>query len=250
LRELLPLMGQKLENGIPALEVVVETIAAMEDSGHFNAGKGAVANTEGEIELDAALMDGSTARAGAAAAIRGFRNPIRCARAVMETRHILLAGAGAERYLRQQKLEEVDGHYFLHHHRQAHDTIGAVALDKAGRLAVATSTGGLSDKLPGRIGDSPLIGAGTYADGNVAVSCTGTGEYFIRISAAARLALRMEYGNEPLDKAAQAVIEHITTLGGRGGLIALDREGNMAFPFNSRGMVRGWVTPGSWEVFI
>lgn len=256
LRTLLAQQSAALEKGASALDVVSATVAAMEDSGWFNAGKGAVATADGHVELDAAIMDGVSLKAGAVASIRQFKNPILGARCVLEhTRHVLLTGAGAEKFLRDQKLEEVAWNYYLHatpnHHVSGGggDTIGAVARDQRGRLAVATSTGGLAGKMSGRVGDSPVIGAGTWADGRVAVSCTGTGEYFIRSAAASRLAMMMEYKNMPLKDAADVIIhQHIGHLGGSGGLIAVDAAGNIAMPFNSKGMVRGRATPGGIDI--
>lgn len=252
LHELLRAQAAALEHGTSALDVVIATVAAMEDSGLFNAGKGAVATAHGHVELDAAIMDGVTLKAGAVASIRDFKNPIHCARAVMEhTPHVLMVGTGAEEFLRGCGMEEVNDQYYTHATATGHDTIGAVARDRDGRLAVATSTGGLSNKLSGRVGDSPVIGAGTWADANVAVSCTGTGEYFIRAAAASRLALLLEYNHTPLADAAKTVIhQHVAPLGGFGGLIAVDAAGNIAMPFNSKGMVRGSATPGGIEVTV
>ncbi|MEJ0009724.1 MAG: isoaspartyl peptidase/L-asparaginase [Alphaproteobacteria bacterium] len=251
LRELLPVLGQRLANAEPALEAVTEALRAMEDSGFFNAGKGAAANAHGDVELDAAVMEGHSSRAGAVAAVRGFRNPVLAARTIMETtKHVLLAGPLAERYLREQKLEEVSPGYFTHaqQHRE-HGTIGAVALDVHGHFAAATSTGGIAGKLPGRIGDSPIVGAGTWADGRCAVSCTGQGETFIRSAAAARLAFALGNGTT-LVEAAQQALDAVEAIGGKGGLIAIDRSGHVAAPFVTRGMVRGWALPGEMEVHV
>jgi len=252
LRELIRSQAQALEHGASALDVVTETVRAMEDSGLFNAGKGAVTTAHGHVELDASIMDGSTLKAGAIASIRDFRNPILGARAVMEhTKHVLLTGEGAEEFLRGCGLEEVNDTYYTHAIATGHDTIGCVALGKDGKLAVATSTGGLSGKTSGRVGDSPVIGAGTWADGRVAVSCTGQGEYFIRSAAASRLAMMLEYQNRPLAEAAEDVIhQHVGKLGGKGGLIALNAAGEIAIPFNSKGMVRGSATPGGIFVTV
>ncbi len=252
LRELIRAQANALEHGASALDVVTATVTAMEDSGLFNAGKGAVTTAHGHVELDAAIMDGSNLNAGAVASIRDFKNPILGARAVMEhTKHVLLAGEGAEEFLRGCGLAEVNDTYYTHAIATGHDTIGAVARDKDGKLAVATSTGGLSGKTSGRVGDSPVIGAGTWADGRVAVSCTGTGEYFIRSAAASRLAMMVEHQNRPLAEAAEDVIhQHIGKLGGHGGLIAVSAAGEIAMPFNSKGMVRGRATPGGIEVHV
>lgn len=248
LRELLRSQAQALTHGASALDVVTATISAMEDSGLFNAGKGAVTTTHGHAELDAGIMDGTTLNAGAVASIRDFKNPILCARAVMErTKHVLLVGEGAEAYLRREQFEEVGPTYYTHATAIGHDTIGAVARDSEGRLAVATSTGGISGKLPGRVGDSPLIGAGTWADGEVAVSCTGTGEFFIRSAAASRLSSLVSSGKS-VAEAANAIIAQVGALGGTGGLIAVDKNGGVALPFNSKGMVRATAVPGKIEV--
>jgi L-asparaginase/beta-aspartyl-peptidase (threonine type) len=169
---------------------------------------------------------------------------------MLHTPHVLLAGDGAEEFLRARKLAEVDNRYYSHATATGHDTIGAVARDMQGRLAVATSTGGLSGKRAGRVGDSPIIGAGTWADGNAAVSCTGQGEYFIRAAAASRVSALIEYGKLPLAEAASQVIAQVGTLGGSGGLIAVDVAGNIAMPFNSKGMVRGWAIPGSVHITV
>lgn len=256
LRALLPVQAAALQAGASALDVVTATVAAMEDSGWFNAGKGAVATAAGHVELDAGVMDGSTRRAGAIASIRHFRNPIHGARAVMEhSPHVLLVGAGAEQFLSERGLEEVTPDYHLHATASqniasgaACDTIGAVARDREGRLAVATSTGGLAGKRPGRVGDSPVIGAGTWADGHVAVSCTGTGEYFIRTHAAGNLAMLVTHQQLPLAQAAAQVMAEVKALGGTGGLIAIDRNGNITQPFISKGMVRGVATPDGIDV--
>ncbi len=259
LRTLLAQQAEALAAGASALDVVTATVAAMEDSGWFNAGKGAVATANGHVELDAGIMDGATLRAGAIASVRGVKNPILGARAVMErTPHVLLVGAGAETFLREQKLEEVPSDYHIHAHSAPKhassaggDTIGCVARDVHGRLAVATSTGGLAGKRAGRVGDSPVIGAGTWADARVAISCTGTGEFFIRTAAASRLAMLVEYHTTPLADAASTVIhQHVGPLGGSGGLIAVDGAGNIAMPFNSKGMVRGSATPRGIEVTV
>lgn len=248
LRELLRSQAQALGHGTSALDVVTATVSAMEDSGLFNAGKGAVTTTHGHAELDAGIMDGSTMKAGAVASIRDFKNPILCARGVMErTKHVLLVGEGAEAYLRGEKFEEVEPTYYTHATAIGHDTIGAVARDSEGRLAVATSTGGISGKLPGRVGDSPVVGAGTWADKHIAVSCTGTGEYFIRTAAGSWLAFLVGQG-KPLAEAAEQVMAAITEMGGTGGLIAIDAAGNVTMPFISKGMVRGRAAPGILEV--
>ena len=208
-------------------------------------------------------MDGPSARAGAVAALQGFQSPISAARAVMEaTPHVMLAGEGAALFARAQGLAPIEDEaaWFngfeiargLAPPEVPHGTVGCVALDQEGRLAAATSTGGTQGKLCGRVGDSPIIGAGTWADANVAVSCTGVGEYFIRVGAAAQIAARMRFAGQPLARAASDTLAEIAALGGAGGLIALDREGNIALPFNTEGMARGALHPDgriSVEVF-
>jgi L-asparaginase / beta-aspartyl-peptidase len=241
-----------LVDGKAALDAVAAAVVVLEDSPLFNAGRGSSFNADGEIEMDASIMDGATLRAGAVAAVRRIRNPILAARAVMEkTRHVLLAGSGAERFARTQglKLERPD--YFHTARRLSalkrnrisyHGTVGAVALDAHGNLAAATSTGGYTGKLPGRVGDSPLIGAGTYADNRAcAVSGTGMGEAFIRAAVAHDVCARMLYMSASVGAAARAALKSVANLGGDGGLIALDRRGNVAMPFNSQGMFRACI---------
>jgi beta-aspartyl-peptidase (threonine type) len=248
-----------------ALDAVVAAVKSLEDDPLFNAGRGSVFTSDGLVEMDAAVMDGTSGRAGAVAGVTTARNPVVVARAVMErTRHVLLGGAGADRFAADQGLELAAPEYFytqhrwnqleaarkagrvqLDHHVEPADrkfgTVGAVARDGRGHLAAATSTGGLTNKLYGRIGDTPLIGAGTYADdATAAVSCTGTGEFFMRGVAAHDLAARMRYGAASLDEAARAVVhEALATRGGSGGLIAVDAQGRVAMPFNTEGMYRG-----------
>jgi beta-aspartyl-peptidase (threonine type) len=230
----------------------VAAVLVLEDSPLFNAGRGSCFNADGEIEMDAAVMDGATLRAGAVAAVRRVRNPVLAARAVMEhTRHVLLAGKGAEQLARKHELKFERGKYFHTAGRLAalkrnlknhHGTVGAVALDRDGNLAAATSTGGYTGKLPGRIGDSPLVGAGTYADNRAcAVSGTGLGEAFIRALVGYDVAARMRYRGESLARASRAALANVAALGGDGGLVAVDRRGNIAMPFNSQGMYRACV---------
>jgi isoaspartyl peptidase/L-asparaginase-like protein (Ntn-hydrolase superfamily) len=227
-------------------------VVALEDDPLFNAGRGAVYNAAGRHELDAAIMDGASLRAGAVAAVSRIRNPVLAARAVMEhSPHVLLAGKGAERFARERKLKFERPSYFHTSARLAalrknlkghHGTVGAVALDAKGNLAAATSTGGFTGKLPGRIGDSPIIGAGTYADNAAcAVSGTGHGELFMRAALAHDVAARMRYRGESLRRAAAGALAAIARLGGDGGLVAVDRRGNIAMPFNSEAMFRGCV---------
>jgi beta-aspartyl-peptidase (threonine type) len=252
-----------LKNSGSSLDAVTAAVRALEDDPLFNAGRGAVFTSGGTHEMDAAVMDGRTLRAGAVGAVAHVRNPIDLARAVMEkSPHVMLAGSGAEDFARQLGLEIVDDEYFSTEQRSRalervrvakteplsdadrHGTVGAVALDEAGNLAAATSTGGSTNKRPGRIGDSPIIGAGTYANNKTcAVSATGDGEFFMRAVAAHDLSALMEYCGMTLSEAARLVLDKAAALGGTGGLIAVDREGNIALPFNTTGMYRGSVDP-------
>ena len=243
-----------LENGGSGLDAVEATIKVMEDSPLFNAGKGAVFTGAGTNELDASIMDGATLQGGAVAGVKTVKNPISAARKVMEkTWHVLLAGEGADAFAKEQGLDIVDNSYFHTEHRfkslikakekemEKHGTVGCVALDKKGNLAAGTSTGGLTNKRWGRMGDSPIIGAGTYASNETcAVSATGQGEYFIRGSVAFDIAAQMEYKEKSVQDAAQAVIDKLTARGGTGGVIAMDVKGNIAMPFNTEGMYRGF----------
>ena len=235
-----------------SLDAVAAAVVVLEDSPLFNAGRGSSFNTDGEIEMDASIMDGAMLRAGAVAAVWRVRNPILAARAVMEkSRHVLLAGSGAERFARKQGLKFEPPEYFHTARRRTalkkklrnyHGTVGAVALDVDGNLAAATSTGGYTGKMPGRVGDSPLIGAGTYADNRAcAVSGTGLGEAFIRAAVAYDVCARMRYAGATLAAAAAAALKAVAALGANGGLIAVDRRGNVAMPFNSEGMFRACI---------
>jgi beta-aspartyl-peptidase (threonine type) len=252
LRQALQAGYQILLDGGSSLDAVAASVVVLEDSPLFNAGRGASFNSAGEIEMDASIMDGATLRAGAVAAVKRIRNPILAARAVMEaSRHVLLAGTGAERFARQHGLRLESSAYFRTAKRLAalrknlknyHGTVGAVALDADGDLAAATSTGGYTGKLPGRVGDSPIIGAGTYADNRAcAVSGTGLGEAFIRAAVAYDVTARLRYQGVSLAAAAAAALKSVADLGGDGGLIAVDRRGNVTMPFNSEGMFRACI---------
>lgn len=258
MRGLIEAGAKLLREGASALDVVVETIAAMEESGLFVAGRGASPNLRGGYELDASLVDGTNGAAGAVAALEGFRHPIRAARAVMEaTPHVLLVGSGAASFAREQGLAEIGdpAAWFAPASggaaSPAHGTVGCVALDGVGRLAAGTSTGGTYGKRAGRVGDSPIVGAGSWADRMVAVSCTGQGEYFLRIAASAQLAMRMRFTGAGLDEAAEAVLDEVAALGGEGGLIALSSDGAIRMPFNSAAMCRAACHPdGRIEVAV
>ncbi|GEQ96555.1 isoaspartyl peptidase/L-asparaginase [Iodidimonas gelatinilytica] len=257
-----------LESGGTALDAVTASIMVMEDSDLFNAGKGAVFTHDGRNELDAAIMDGRTLNAGAITGVTRVRNPITLARAVMEqSRHVMLAREGAEAFARDHDITLVSPTYFYTERRyqqllavQKKDkeallllntpgdhefgTVGAVALDKDGNIAAGTSTGGLTNKMWGRIGDSPIIGAGTYANNkSCGVSATGTGEYFIRATVAREICALMEYKSYSVQQAADQVIhQNLTRLGGDGGVIALAHDGAIAYSFNTEGMYRGQLT--------
>jgi beta-aspartyl-peptidase (threonine type) len=255
-----------LMQGRPAADAVVAALSILEDSPQFNAGKGAVFTHDGRNELDASLMDGATGKAGAVAGVHRVKNPIQLARAVMDhSQHVMMVGDGAEAFAQEQGVTLVDPSYFRVEKRwqelqralqedangQAHadvatlkhfGTVGGLALDRDGRLAAGTSTGGMTDKRYGRVGDSPIIGAGTWADARCAVSGTGWGEYYIRAAAAHDICARVRYAGDPLRRAAEAVIDkEIPAAGGDGGAIALGSDGSVAFPFNTEGMYRGWI---------
>jgi beta-aspartyl-peptidase (threonine type) len=265
-----------LERGGASLDAVEEAVRRLEDAPHFNAGKGSVFNSGGEHELDASIMDGLSGNAGAVAGVTCVRNPVMLARRVMErSPHVFLVGRGAVEFARAQGFALVEPSYFSTEERrrsleraqreakavlgggrdagggtnaaQGPETVGAVALDRHGHLAAATSTGGITNKLPGRVSDSAVIGAGTYAsDASCAVSCTGQGEFFMRATAARDVAARLEYAGADLRAAAEFVLrERVAALGGRGGLIAVDRHGRVVCPFNTDTMYRAFLTDTS-----
>jgi beta-aspartyl-peptidase (threonine type) len=250
-----------LAAGGSAVDAVTEAVAALEDHPLFNAGRGSVFTRAGTQEMDACLMDGIERRAGAVAGVFGPRNPVRAARAVMErSRHVLLIGEGALAFCRENGVAFCEPGYFqtktrwrelqraLQHpdgEPPQYGTVGAVARDRRDNLAAATSTGGMTGKAPGRVGDTPIIGAGTYADNaTCAVSATGHGEFFIRHAAAFAVAARLRHAGQSLDLAARAVIDELVAAGGSGGVVAVDRGGALALPFSTAGMYRGYVREG------
>jgi L-asparaginase / beta-aspartyl-peptidase len=244
--------------GGSALDAVTRAVVTLEDDPLFNAGRGSVFTAAGTQEMDASVMDGRDHRAGAVAGVFGPRNPVLAARTVMENSpHVLLIGEGALAFCRAQRVPFAEPGYFSTEERlrellealekcrgdaAEEGTVGAVARDRDGNLAAATSTGGMTGKTPGRVGDSPIIGAGTYADNaTCAVSATGHGEFFIRYGAAFEIASRLRHAGQSLHQAAEAVIEALAKFGGRGGVVAVDRTGVLALPFNTSGMYRGYV---------
>lgn len=270
-------IGEKiLKDGGSAMDAVEQTIRSLEDNPLFNAGKGAVFNHDGKNELDASFMDGATRNAGAVGGVTIVKNPITLARAVMEqSPHVMLTGRGAEAFAIDNGIDTVAPYYFFTQERwdalqrakaaekqkesgmpaksnHKMGTVGCVVRDKQGNLAAGTSTGGMTNKRWNRLGDSPVIGAGTFADNNTcAISCTGHGEFFIRYVVAYDVAALMEYKNLSLEDAANKVVmDKLVKAGGEGGLIAVDKYGNVAMPFNSEGMYRGYSRPGERVVEI
>jgi len=260
-----------LDKGGSSLDAVQAAVVSLEDFPLFNAGRGSVFTHEGKQEMDAAIMDGNGLRAGAVTFVRNIKNPVRLARLVMEkTEHVLLAGEGANQFAEEVGVATEPDEYFFTEHRWLQlqeamatgrvqldhtaetqrrgatakpiGTVGAVACDKHGFLAAATSTGGMTNKKYGRVGDTPLIGAGVYADDACAVSCTGHGEFFMLGVTAHDVAARMRYKDLSLEDAARGTIERLSEINGEGGLVAVDTNGNITLPFNSEGMYRGFVS--------
>lgn len=275
LKEALMASYKKIKEGKSSLEAVEAAIVVMEDSPLFNAGKGAVFTNEGKNELDASIMYGKDKSAGAVAGVTVVKNPIKAAIAVMQkSEHVMMIGKGAEQFAKNQGLEIVNPKYFWTKRRwdalqkvkseelkanqpnamnKSHypsyywvdkkfGTVGCVALDQEGHISAGTSTGGMTNKKYGRVGDAPIIGAGTYADENIGISGTGWGEFYIRTSAARTVAAKYEYLNKDVKTATQEVMQEIGKLGGDGGMIALDKNGNVAMTFNTEGMYRGTIT--------
>ena len=240
-----------LQSGGSSLDAVEAAIVILEDNPVFNAGRGSVYTAEKKQEMDASIMSGNDQDAGAVASVSRVKNPIKLARYIMEhTEHVMMAGSGAEKVAEQGGLELVDPSYFYSEDRlksvkkqkdKKNSTVGALAIDKLGNIAAGTSTGGRSNKLPGRIGDSPIIGAGTWAQNNVCgVSGTGHGEYFIRYNVAREICARMEYLNLSVGEASAQVIGQLTAIGIEGGVIVLDKNGNISMEFNTDGMARAY----------
>jgi L-asparaginase / beta-aspartyl-peptidase len=271
LREALESGWKILHGNGSAMDAVEAAVRSLEDCPLFNAGKGAVFTHDEKNELDASIMCGKTLQAGAVSFVRNVKNPISLARLVMQkTEHVMLAGDGAMEFAKENGVELVPDDYFFTEfrynqlleakkkgrvqldHAKPIGTVGAVACDSDGNVAAATSTGGMTNKLYGRIGDTPIIGAGNYADNaTCAVSCTGHGEYFMRAVTSYDVACRMKYANATVGEAATAAVEYLRSIDGEGGLIAVDSRGNVSLPFNSDGMYRGWITEdGEFNVRI
>lgn len=259
-----------LQNGGSSLDAVEAAVVSLEDCPLFNAGRGSVFNHIGKHEMDASIMCGKTLQAGAASGVSHIKNPVRLAKTIMQqSEHVMMSGAGAEIFAGQQGLETAGEDYFfndfryqqwqeikgsdtiqLDHSDKKFGTVGAVALDKSGNLAAATSTGGMTNKKFGRVGDTPIIGAGTYANNNTcAISCTGHGELFIRSVVAYDISCLMEYKGLTLQEACNVLVhDKLIKIGGEGGLIGIDKHGNIALPFNSEGMYRGHQMGGEKAV--
>jgi len=277
MNEALDIGERILEGGGSSIDAVEQTIRFMEDSPLFNAGKGAVFTNEGKNEMDASFMYGADQNAGAVGGVTNIKHPISAARAVLEkSEHVMMAGSGAEQFAKQEGLEIVDPSYFHTDRRwnslqrilrsekektelsedddldKKHGTVGCVALDANGNIAAGTSTGGMTNKRFNRIGDSPIIGAGTFADNaTCGVSSTGHGEFFIRYTVARDIAAMMEYGHKSLAEAGDYIInKKLVEKGGTGGVVALDASGNIAMPFNTPGMYRGYAKPNERVVKI
>jgi len=259
MRELTENARDRLASGGRALDVVEFAVAEMETSGLYVAGRGSAPNSAGYVEMDASIMDGPVSEAGAVASIRDVVNPVSVARRIMEaTPHVMLAGDGALAFARAQGFEVVEdpGKYYMlpigvHEHEideQMHGTIGAVALDTNGELAAATSTGGTFAKLEGRVGDTPIIGAGTWADNDIAISCTGTGEYFIRTGAALAISYKVKAGMS-MSQAIDEILADVKYLGGDGGVIAISSTGQIEMIYNSEGMKRASVA-SNLDVYV
>lgn len=250
IREILSEVGADLARGCYCLEGVANAVEYMEDSGLYVAGRGSAPNSDGYVELDASIMEGKTQRVGAIAAVRSIKNPIKGARKVMEAnKHVLLVGEGAENFLHRQNcvfVEDPNTYYQSAESddgKRIHGTVGAVARDASGCLAAATSTGGIFRKLPGRVGDSPIPGAGLWADSRIAVSCTGYGEYFLRTAAAHEIAAMVEYKDlDPITALDKFLQNKLLPLGGDGGAIAVNSENHIAASFTGYGMKYGWIT--------
>ncbi|MDX2129109.1 MAG: isoaspartyl peptidase/L-asparaginase [Chloroherpetonaceae bacterium] len=251
-----------LESGGAALDAVEAVVMLLEDDSLFNAGKGAVFTHEGKNELDAAIMNGENLAAGSVAGVRHIKNPIALARKVMEkSEHVMMVGEGAETFAWELGFEKMPESYFYTEQRwkslqkikaeeitsakEKHGTVGAVALDQNGNLAAATSTGGMTNKRYGRVGDAPIIGAGTYANNqSCAISATGWGEYFIRVGVAKEIEAAIRFKGLAVDEASRLALDQVKSLGGDGGVIVIDQNGNIAMPFNSEGMYRGFIKAG------
>ena len=269
LQEALTVGYDILQSGGSSMDAVVSSLAILEDSPLFNAGKGSVFTSDGHHEMDASIMDGKTKNAGAIAGVKRIKNPILLARTIMEkSPHVMMVGSGAESYAKEQGFSFVENDYFFTQKRydywqkvkegnsgeaEKHGTVGCVALDMDGNLCAGTSTGGMTDKHYGRVGDSPIIGAGTFADNSsCGVSATGHGEYFMRSVVAHQISNKMSLQGVSVDSAARSVIhEDLAELGGTGGVIAMDQVGNISMPFNTEGMYRGYInTDGEMKIFI